>query len=216
MYLFQVITNATEPWIDLVNTRIYTRNLSGWQVFHLESHSHPVTSPQACVNMYIRETQLSNGTALYETGRFLNRTEINEVFILDAGFDQPFATTFMSGTDEIPSYIDKRSVKESPVFAERSNAANRECVLQEHTVSLSDSFPMNIVYPQEAQLGTCVHFQRSTYRKEEPGFELDNRDEDLFECGPVGFADLPVLADIDGALTMVTIPEVIVTECDMV
>ena len=212
VFLLQVITNATEPWQDLVGVRIYTTNISGWQVFHLESHSYPVISPQACVNMYVREIKLSNGTS-----RLLKRTEIEEVFILDAGINQPFATTFMSGTDEIPSYTGKRSVEESPVPAEHSNAAaENECVLRKHTVSLDDTLSVNVVYPHEVQLGTCVYSQSSTNRKGEPGFELGNRDEDPLKCGPVGFANLPVLADIDGALTVINIPEVIVTECDMV
>ena len=219
VYLFQAITNATVPWLDMVSYHYYnhTANTSGWQVFHLESRVYPVVSGQVCVIMYMREAKLSNETAKFEA-RLLNRTEMNEVFVLEEDINQPFASTFINGTITFP-FFRKRSAEE-PVFSRGSRAA--DCVLQEHTVSLNTYIPFNVVYPLETRLGMCARSQSSTYLKEtagenEPGYGLwGNSNEELHECAPVGFADLLVLADLSGTFALINIPEVVVTECGTV
>ena len=222
-------------WMDMVSYRVIPANTSGWQVLHVESKIRPLVESGVCVNMYVRETITRNGTSY---NRFLNQTELEEVFMLDNLYphelvNQPLVSTFVtfSGTISLP-FSGRRSVGASSTT--RCSNVTR-CTLQHHSVDLDGYLPLKVVYPHEADIGRCengpVYHHHHPNQEQETDHTVVEDEEDgsgltslhsggkensdaLFECVPQKFEDFPTLVSLNrDVLALINIPDLLITGC---
>ena len=177
-----LIIQYSPIYMELVSHRIIPANTSGWQVFHIESDTRPIINQSVCITMYIRQLYTDNETVYH---RFLNQTEIAEVFILNdtdpsQSINQAFVSTFVifSGTITLPLGR-KRSIETSDGD---DNINSTQCTLRNHSVDLDHYLSEKVIYPPQMNIGSCGGRQLSTntyhhHNQEQRQDNINDREE---------------------------------------
>ena len=196
---------------QLISYRRIAREAMGWQVFHLGRRINDgIETRRFCISVLVR-VQV-NGTYT-----LLNRSSIQEVFILEQSNRIPFRALYifrpLNTTDRpfTPSPDPFPFLKRS--LPERDSYSFSECSVREHIVNLTQH---NILAPKTANIGMCLGEALTDQAQQERGsIDLTSGEKQPSRiCQPTLFDDLVVLhSNEHGKISIDTIPNAIVKDC---